>query len=151
MEGGTLHGMSRQPCARATSSIAADVSCLVMNDPMEYQFESLGPALRLVVLAFLFVFALLALAVVVLVAALPGKIARSRQHPQYEAINICGWVGLPTGILWAIALVWAYSIQPARGDAASVPNGTVDELSRQIDLLEQAVETLELDSGKAKQ
>ncbi len=82
---------------------------------MEYQFESLGPAIRLVVLACLFVFALVALAVVVLVAALPGKIARSRNHPQQQAVNICGWVGLPTGILWAVALVWAYVQQTDQG------------------------------------
>ncbi len=43
----------------------------------EYQFESLGPTLRLVVLAFLFVAALAALALIVVLAALPGQIART--------------------------------------------------------------------------
>ncbi len=118
---------------------------------MEYQFESLGPAIRLVVLACLFVFALVALAVVVLVAALPGKIARSRNHPQQQAVNICGWVGLPTGILWAVALVWAYVQQTDQGHEERISNASLDGLSRQIDLLERAVAKLEIDSGKAIQ
>jgi hypothetical protein len=122
-----------------------------MIDPMEYQFESLGPAIRLVVLACLFVFALVALAVVVLVAALPGKIARSRNHPQQQAVNICGWVGLPTGILWAVALVWAYVQQTDQGHEERISNASLDGLSRQIDLLERAVAKLEIDSGKAIQ
>ncbi len=72
---------------------------------MEYQFESLGPTLRIVVLFALIIFALLALGVVVLIAALPGRIAKSCNHPQAAAINICGWLGLPTGILWVLAMV----------------------------------------------
>ncbi len=41
---------------------------------------------------------------------LPGKIARERQHPQAEAINVCGWLGLITlGLAWPIALVWAFT------------------------------------------
>lgn len=43
-------------------------------------------------------------------AALPGRIARERQHPQAEAITVCGWLGLLTGVVWIVALVWAYTV-----------------------------------------
>jgi hypothetical protein len=31
---------------------------------------------------------------VVKLGSLPGKIASKRNHPQAEAINVCGWVGI---------------------------------------------------------
>ena len=41
---------------------------------------------------------------------LPGKIARSRNHPQADAIHVCSWIGLVAGgVGWVIALVWAYT------------------------------------------
>ena len=46
----------------------------------------------------------------VILGMLPGRIARSRNHPQAEAINICGWFGAVTmGILSPIAYIWAYT------------------------------------------
>ncbi len=40
----------------------------------------------------------------------PGKIARDRQHPQADAISMCGWIGAITfGILSPIAFVWAFT------------------------------------------
>ena len=53
---------------------------------------------------------LAAVAIWVVLAMLPGKIARSRNHPQAEAINIGGWLGaLFAGIAWPIFLIWAYT------------------------------------------
>lgn len=50
--------------------------------------------------------------------ALPGYIARNRNHPQAEAINAAGWVGLIFGgVLWPLALIWAYT-KPVRVAAA---------------------------------
>ena len=47
---------------------------------------------------------------VVLLGNMPGEIARKRNHPQAEAINILGWIGLLFGgIPWLVALVWAYT------------------------------------------
>lgn len=44
-------------------------------------------------------------------AALPGQKAVERGHPQAEAINVLGWVGLLLGIApWLVALVWAYTV-----------------------------------------
>ena len=40
----------------------------------------------------------------------PGKIARDRNHPQAEAISVCGWLGaLTLGILAPLAFVWAFT------------------------------------------
>ena len=41
--------------------------------------------------------------------SLPGRIARSRRHPNATAIGVCGWLGLPLVVLWPIALAWAYT------------------------------------------
>jgi hypothetical protein len=41
---------------------------------------------------------------------MPGRIARARNHPQADAINICGWFGVITmGILCPLAFIWAYT------------------------------------------
>ena len=61
-------------------------------------------------------FAILVLLVLLLVwiytklAALPGKTATERGHPQADAINVLGWVGLLLGVApWLFALVWAFN------------------------------------------
>ena len=46
----------------------------------------------------------------VMLAMMPGQIARKRNHPQAEAINVMGWWGAITmGVLAPIAWVWAYT------------------------------------------
>jgi hypothetical protein len=64
------------------------------------------------------IFALIILLVLVITALVlwamlglfPGKIAQQRNHPQADAINVCGWLGAITmGILSPIAFVWAYT------------------------------------------
>lgn len=51
-----------------------------------------------------------------LLGAAPGLIASQRNHPQREAINVCAWVGLllTFGLLWVVALVWAYTAPEVR-------------------------------------
>ena len=127
---------------------------------MEYKFESIGPTLNVVVLVFLLVFACVALGVLVVIAALPGRIAKARRHPQADAINVCGWVGLPTGVLWALALVWAFVRSPAFG--VSSDEGTLKEtpsslspqltqtLIGQVTELEKAIAVLETNRQKGK-
>ena len=48
-------------------------------------------------------------AVFIALARLPGQIAHQRGHPQAEAINAAGWLGLllTLGIVWALAVIWA--------------------------------------------
>lgn len=39
----------------------------------------------------------------------PGKIAKARNHPQTEAIEVTSLLGLLIFPLWMAALIWAYS------------------------------------------
>jgi hypothetical protein len=51
-----------------------------------------------------------ALAFWAMLGMLPGKIARDRNHPQADAISVCGWCGAITlGILSPLAFIWAYT------------------------------------------
>jgi nitrate/nitrite-specific signal transduction histidine kinase len=94
------------------------------------------------------VFALIVLLVllVVVIAALvglgmlPGKIATQRNHPQAEAINVAGWLGvLSLGILYPLGLIWAFTKpQPDRGADAS-DEDTVRQLDERVEALEKAL------------
>ena len=45
----------------------------------------------------------------IVLAMLPGKIAKQRDHPQAEAVNVAGWIGaLAMGVFWPLALIWAF-------------------------------------------
>lgn len=86
----------------------------------------------------------------VVLGGLPGKIAAGRNHPQAEAVKMCGWIGILTmGILWPVAFIWAYTkpMRVAVGAAESehsdhaIPSRemlevTVGELTRRIESLE---------------
>ncbi len=103
------------------------------------------------------IFALIVLVVLVLMVVgiwvflsmMPGKIAKKRQHPQAEAINVCGWLGgLTLGILWPVAFVWAYtkprdvlSSAPAGEGGQETPSTNVAELTNRIEALEGALRT----------
>lgn len=51
-----------------------------------------------------------AVAIWVMLGMLPGRIARERNHPQADAINVCGWFGVLTlGLLCPLAFIWAYT------------------------------------------
>lgn len=58
----------------------------------------------------LLVFALLTILLgIIKIHTYPGKIAKARQHPQTEAIEVTSLLGLLAFPLWMAALVWAYS------------------------------------------
>jgi hypothetical protein len=62
-------------------------------------------------------------AVLVALAMLPGIIARNRNHPWAQAVNVAGWVTLIFAFpLWPLAVIWAFFDVPAapagRGEAA---------------------------------
>lgn len=61
-------------------------------------------------LVVLIVLVLAVLAIWAMLGMYPGKIARQRNHPQADAIAVCGWWGAITlGILTPLAFIWAYS------------------------------------------
>ena len=62
----------------------------------------------------------------IMLAMMPGQIAKKRGHPQAEAINVMGWWGaLTMGILAPIAWVWAYT-----NPDASLKGQSKSDLSR---------------------
>ena len=88
---------------------------------------------------------LAAVAIWVVLAMLPGKIAKSRNHPQAEAINIGGWLGaLFAGIAWPIFLIWAYT-KPIRVAQEEEISSETETLHKRIDSLEAKLAT-----GKGK-
>ncbi len=61
----------------------------------------------LVVMGVLIAFVIL---LAVKLGPIPGDIAKTRGHPQADAIKALGWIGVITlGLAWPIALVWAYT------------------------------------------
>jgi hypothetical protein len=62
---------------------------------------------------------LLLIGIFVKLATLPGQTAIQRGHPQAEAINVLGWVGLLLGVApWLVALIWAY-VKPVAASQGS--------------------------------
>lgn len=94
---------------------------------MEFKLQAFGPFLHWLTLAVLCVIPILAGYVVYRLGRLPGAIARTRNHPQAEAIGICGWMGIVTLVLWPVALVWAYLApgKPLGGGSADASDATV--------------------------
>ena len=82
--------------------------------------------------------------VFVALAMLPGKTARKNNHPQAEAINWAGWLGLllTLGVVWAIAMIWA-NMKPV-GDQALA--GQNEELRTRILDLEAQLSAREADA-----
>ena len=75
---------------------------------MDFKLQAVGPFLHWLTLIILCIMPVVIAYVIYRLGRLPGAIARARNHPQAEAINICGWMGLITLVLWPLALVWAY-------------------------------------------
>jgi len=77
------------------------------------------------------IFAVIVMAIVML-GSLPANIAKQRQHPHAEAINVASWLGLALGgILWPFALVWAFL--PFQDDnSAGKDTSEVEELRSKV-------------------
>ena len=68
-------------------------------------------------------------ALIVVAGSLPGKIARKRHHPWPEAVTVAGWIGLATGLLWPLALVWAFLPVPEPHTHVGQQSGTSEPTS----------------------
>jgi hypothetical protein len=63
-----------------------------------------------IVALFLIFFGVLTITLgIVMIHTYPGKVAKARNHPQVEAIEVTSLLGLLIFPLWMLALVWAYS------------------------------------------
>jgi len=70
----------------------------------------------------LFVLLVILLAVVALVLLLgwlPGSVAKKRNSPWAEAINVGGWIGILLPPLWMLALIAAF-VRPQHGEGAAM-------------------------------
>jgi hypothetical protein len=77
----------------------------------------------------------------VILAMLPGKIAKQRNHPQADAINVSGWLGaLALGVFWPLALIWAFT-NSSRSIQGSGENelGENERLQARVEELEAAL------------
>ena len=96
-------------------------------------------ALDIFALVVIFFLIILFAAVIVILGSLPGKIARKRDHPHADAVNVASWIGIATGILWPFAFVWAFLPVPG-GVKAPADNAELAELRQRLDALEAATE-----------
>ena len=106
------------------------------------------------IFAFIVFAVLLAVAVIIIVGlgSLPGAIARKRGHPQAAAVNVASWLGLAMlGILWPLALIWAFMKPSASGStvsqeppAASKSGAPPGDLQNRVDVLEAALQRLQV-------
>ena len=58
--------------------------------------------------ATIFVLVVGAVALVVFLMGLPGRIAIARKHPDAEAINMMGWLGFLAVVPWMTAFIWSF-------------------------------------------
>jgi len=80
-----------------------------------------------------------AVAIALVLGALPGKIASARGHRQTDAIRVCGWIGLLTlGLLWPLALVWAYT------------DGERRDFNLRLDEIEDRLERIDSERGRER-
>jgi hypothetical protein len=79
-------------------------------------------------LAVLLLLVAAAVVIWVILGMMPGRIARDRNHPQADAISVCGWWGVLTmGLLLPFAYIWAYSNPRWRDEYRSDGNETEEE------------------------
>ncbi len=102
------------------------------------------------ILAFIILAVLLVAAIFIFIklGELPGKVASKRHHPQADAINICGWLGILTlGLLWPIAIVWAYTRSQYTLESESVDNS---DINARMDALENQLNDLKSDKDQSQ-
>lgn len=80
-----------------------------MLDNLDWLFDIVALIFWLLILGTLII-------TIVWLGSLPGSIARQRAHPQAEAVNALGWLGILFVILWPIALAWAFIRYPSTNE-----------------------------------
>ena len=103
-----------------------------------------------IALGVVFFLLVLITAAIVVLGSLPGKIARRRDHPWPDAVNVASWIGLATGVFWPVAFIWAFFPFPERSKQGSAEStgSTADTaaLEKRIASLEAAFEKLQSES-----
>ena len=114
---------------------------------MAFTLQGFGPFLHWMTLVILCVLPVVLGVVLYKLGGLPGSIAAARGHPQAAAINICGWMGLITLVLWPVAMVWAHLNRTSATEGA-VPTLRVQSVSGRLQQASQRLAAIE--TGLAK-
>jgi len=74
--------------------------------------------------------------VVLSLGQMPGKTAAARNHPQADAINLAGWLGLllTMGVVWVLAMIWARTV--SADSVMDVSNEEIVQLRARVAELE---------------
>jgi len=73
------------------------------------------------------------LVVIVQMAALPGRIAIARNHPEAEAVKLMGYLGFLPVLPWIQAFIWAFKpteIVDIRRTPEEVRRATAEDIAR---------------------
>ncbi|OJU38233.1 MAG: hypothetical protein BGN99_32100 [Alphaproteobacteria bacterium 65-37] len=109
---------------------------------MDFKLQTFGPFLHWLTLIVLCIMPVLLAYVIYRLGRLPGEVARSRSHPQADAVSICGWMGILTLVLWPLALVWAH-LAPGKPLGGSSGTDEQDALVGRLRAARQRLAALE--------
>jgi uncharacterized membrane protein len=100
--------------------------------------------LDVVSLAILAIILVGVLFLILIVAAIPGVLAKKRHSPWTEAINVAGWVGVLLPPIWMLALIAAF-VRPQTGEGAqiAISQEETTELATAIANISQRLTTLQ--------
>jgi predicted membrane protein len=95
-------------------------------------------------LLILLVIIALVVGLLLLLAWLPGNLAKKRHSPWAEAINVAGWIGILLPPIWMLALISAF-LRPRTGAGAQIAISETEaaELSASINPLAERMANLE--------
>jgi hypothetical protein len=101
-------------------------------------------ALDIVSLLILLILLLGVLFLILIVAAIPGKLAMMRHSPWVETINVAGWIGVLLPSIWMIALIAAF-VRPSGGEGAriAISQDETTELASAIASISERASTLQ--------
>jgi hypothetical protein len=110
---------------------------------MGFTLQGFGPFLHWLTLVVLCVLPVLAAFVLYKLGGLPGTIAKTRGHPQAAAVNICGWMGVITLVLWPVAMVWAHLSTDKATDTGGLSEGDAKSLLGKLQQVSQRIAALD--------
>ena len=75
---------------------------------------------------------------IIILHDIPYLIAKSRNHPHADAINVAGWVSLFTlHVIWPFLWIWATLYRPERGWGMQNESDVIQQLQRRVTELEK--------------
>ena len=115
---------------------------------MAFTLQGFGPFLHWLTLVILCVLPVVLGFVLYKLGGLPGSIAAARGHPQAAAINVCGWMGLVTLVLWPVAMVWAH-LNRGSTDASGPSSRGARSVVGELKLASERLATIEASLTKS--